>query len=112
MKYANTAPYEGDASACARCIVFYTCSAAARIDAEEAHGGSPLVLGSLDVRPDECDPCRWIATNRGSRSLYVQQPSFQEASVFEVAPGLSCALVEGSRIALSPRSGWVNVSVR
>ena len=70
------------------------------------------MLGSLDVRPDESDRDRWIATNRGKRSLYVQQPSFQEASVFEVAPGLSCALVEGSRIALSPRSGWVNVSVR
>lgn len=112
MKYANTAPYEGDASACARCIVFYTCSAATRIGVEEARGGLPLVLGSLDVRPDEIDPHRWIATNRGARPLYVQQPSFHAASVFEVAPGLSCALVEGSRIALSPRSGWVNVSVR
>ena len=112
MKYANTAPYEGDASACARCIVFYTCSASARIDAEETHGGSTLVLGSLDVRPDETDSHRWVATNRGSRPLYIQQPSFHTAGVFEVAPGLSCALVEGSRIALSPRSGWVNVSVR
>ena len=112
MKYANTVSPAGGASACARCIVFYTCSAAARIDAEEAHGGSPLVLGSFDVRPDECDPSRWIATNRGSRPLYVQQPSFHTAGVFEVAPGLSCALVEGSRIALSSRSGWVNVSVR
>ena len=112
MKYANTAPYEGDASACARCIVFYTCSAAARIDAEEAHGGSPLVLGSLDVRPDESDRDRWIATNRGKRSLYVQQPSFSTTNVLELRPGFSCALVEGSRIALSPRSGWVNVSVR
>lgn len=112
MKYANTVPYKGDAFACARCIVFYTCSAATRIDVEEARGGSQLVLGSLDVRPDECDPHRWVATNRGGCSLYVQQPSFQTANVFEVAPGLSCALVEGSRIALSPRSGWVNVSVR
>ena len=112
MKFANTAPYEGDASACARCIVFYTCSAAARIDAEEARSGLPLALGSLDVRPDECDSCRWIATNRGSRPLYVQQPSFSTTNVLELRPGFSCALVEGSRIALSPRSGWVNVSVR
>lgn len=112
MKYANTAPYEGDASACARCIVFYTCSAAARIDAEEARGGSPLVLGSLDVRPDESDRDRWIATNRSKRSFYVQQPSFSTTSVLELRPGFSCALVEGSRIALSPRSGWVNVSIR
>lgn len=112
MKYANTAPHAGGASACARCIIFFTCTAEVRIDAHEARTCNRRALGSLDVRPDECDPCRWIATNRGSRPLYIQQPSFYTAGVFEVAPGLSCALVEGSRIALSPRSGWVNVSVR
>lgn len=112
MKYANTAPHAGGASACARCIIFFTCTAEVRIDAEEARGGSPLVLGSLDVHPDESDRDRWIATNRGKRSLYVQQPSFSTTSVLELRPGFSCALVEGNRIALSPRSGWVNVSVR
>ena len=112
MKYANTAPHAGGVSACARCIIFFTCTAEVRINAHEARTCNCRALGSLDVRPDESDCDRWIATNRGKRSLYVQQPSFQEASVFEVAPGLSCALVEGSRIALSPRSGWVNVSVR
>ena len=112
MKYANTVPHAGGASACARCIIFFTCTAEVRIDAHEARTRNRRALGSLDVRPDECDRDRWIATNRGKRSLYVQQPSFHTAGVFEVAPGLSCALVEGSRIALSPRSGWVNVSVR
>ena len=112
MKYANTAPHAGGASACARCIIFFTCTAEVRINAHEARTCNRRALGSLDVRPDESDCDRWIATNRGRRSLYVQQPSFHTAGVFEVAPGLSCALVEGSRIALSPRSGWVNVSVR
>lgn len=112
MKYANTAPHAGGASACARCIIFFTCTAEVRINAHEARTCNRRALGSLDVRPDESDCDRWIATNRGKRSLYVQQPSFHTAGVFEVAPGLSCALVEGSRIALSPRAGWVNVSVR
>ena len=112
MKYANTAPHAGGVSACARCIIFFTCTAEVRINAHEARTCNRRALGSLDVRPDESDCDRWIATNRGKRSLYVQQPSFHTAGVFEVAPGLSCALVEGSRIALSPRSGWVNVSVR
>ena len=112
MKYANTAPHAGGASACARCIIFFTCTAEVRINAHEARTCNRRALGSLDVRPDESDCDRWIATNRGKRSLCVQQPSFHTAGVFEVAPGLSCALVEGSRIALSPRSGWVNVSVR
>ena len=112
MEYANTAPHAGGASACARCIIFFTCTAEVRVDAHEARTSNRRALGSLDVRPDESDRDRWIATNRGRRSLYVQQPSFHTAGVFEVAPGLSCALVEGSRIALSPRSGWVNVSVR
>ena len=112
MKYANTAPHAGGASACARCIIFFTCTAEVRIDAHEVRTCNRRALGSLDVRPDESDRDRWIATIRGRRSLYVQQPSFHTAGVFEVAPGLSCALVEGSRIALSPRAGWVNVSVR
>lgn len=112
MKYANTAPYEGDASACARCIVFYTCTAEVRIDAHDPCTCNRRALESLDVRPDESDRDRWIATNWGKRSLYVQQPSFSTTNVLELRPGFSCALVEGSRIALSPRSGWVNVSVR
>ena len=69
-------------------------------------------LCRCECRPDESDRDRWIATNRGKRSLYVQQPSFSTTNVFELRPGLSCALVEGSRIALSPHSGWVNVSIR
>ena len=112
MKYANTAPHAGGASACARCIIFFTCTAEVRIDAHEARACNRRALGSLDVHPDESDRDRWIATNRSKRSLYVQQPSFSTTNVLELRPGLSCALVEGSRIALSPCSGWVNVSVR
>ena len=61
---------------------------------------------------DESDHSRWIATNKSERPLYVQQPSFSTTNVLELRPGLSCALVEGSRIASSQHSGWVNVSVR
>ena len=62
--------------------------------------------------PDESDHGRWIATNKSERPLYVQQPSFSTTNVLELRPGLSCALVEGSRITSSQHSGWVNVSVR
>ena len=112
MKYANTVSPAGGASACARCIIFFTCTAEVRISAHEARTCNRRALGRLDVRPDESDRDRWIATNRSKRSFYVQQPSFSTTSVLELRPGFSCALVEGSRIALSPRSGWVNVSVR
>ena len=111
MEYATNTPYEGNATTCSRCIIFYTCSVATRIDADQARR-CPGTIGGLAVRPDESDRDRWIATNRGKRSLYVQQPSFSTTNVLELRPGFSCALVEGSRIALSPRSGWVNVSVR
>ena len=110
MEYATDTPYAGNATACSRCIIFYTCSVATRIDADQACK-CPRTIGGLAVRPDESDRDRWIATNRGKRSLYVQQPSFSTTNVLELRPGFSCALVEGSRIALSPRSGWVNVSV-
>ena len=112
MKYVSNTPRAGGAPTCAKCLILYTCNAETRIDAHDARTCDYRALGSLDVRPDESDRDRWIATNRGKRSLYVQQPSFSTTNVFELRPGLSCALVEGSRIALSPHSGWVNVSIR
>ena len=112
MEYTSNMPCAGSAPACANCIIFYTCTAETRIDAHVVRGCNRRALGSLDVRPDESDRGRWIATNRGERSFYVQQPSFSTTNVLELRPGFSCALVEGSRIATSPHSGWVNVSVR
>ena len=112
MEYTSNMPRAGSAPSCANCIIFYTCTAETRIDAHDVRDCKHRTLGGLDVRPDESDRDRWIATNRGERSLYVQQPSFSTTNVLELRPGLSCALVEGSRIATSPHSGWVNVSVR
>lgn len=111
MEYVTNTPYEGNATACSRCIIFYTCSVATRIDADQACR-CPRTIGGLAVHPDESDHGRWIATNTSERPLYVQQPSFSTTNVLELRPGLSCALVEGSRIASSQHSGWVNVSVR
>lgn len=111
MEYATDTPYAGNATACSRCIIFYTCSVATRIDADQACR-CPRTIGGLAVHPDESDQGRWIATNTSERPLYVQQPSFSTTNVLELRPGLSCALVEGSRIASSQHSGWVNVSVR
>ena len=110
MEYATDTPHAGNAAACSRCIIFYTCSVATRIDADQACR-CPCTIGGLAVHPDESG-CRWIATNKSERPLYVQQPSFSTTNVLELRPGLSCALVEGSRIACSQHSGWVNVSVR
>ena len=112
MKYTSNVHRAGSATACASCITFYTCTAETRIDEHDVRDCKHRAFGSLDVRPDESDHDRWIATNRGERSLYVQQPSFSATNVLELRPGLSCALVEGSRIATSPHSGWVNVSIR
>ena len=67
----------------------------------------PRTIGGLAVHPDESDHGRWIATNTSERPLYVQQPSFSTTNVLELRPGLSCALVEGSRIASSQHSGWL-----
>ena len=111
MEYATDTPYEGNATACSRCIIFYTCSVATRIDADQM-SKCPRTIGGLAVHPDESDQGRWIATNTSERPLYVQQPSFSTTNVLELRPGLSCALVEGSRITSSQHSGWVNVSVR
>ena len=111
MEYATDTPYAGNATTCSRCIIFYTCSVATRIDADQACR-CPRTIGGLAVHPDESDQSRWIATNKSERPLYVQQPSFSTTNVLELHPGLSCALVEGSRIASSQHSGWVNVSVR
>lgn len=111
MEYATDTPYAGNATACSRCIIFYTCSVATRINADQVRK-RPRTIGGLTVHPDESDQGRWIATNTSERPLYVQQPSFSTTNVLELRPGLSCALVEGSRIASSQHSGWVNVSVR
>ena len=111
MEYATDTPYAGNTAACSRCIIFYTCSVATRIDADQARR-CPGTIGGLAVHPDESDQGRWIATNKSERPLYVQQPSFSTTNVLELRPGSSVALVEGSRIASSPHSGWVNVSVR
>lgn len=111
MEYAANTPYACNVTACSRCIIFYTCSVATRIDADQARR-CPHAIGGLAVHPDESDYGRWIATNKSERPLYVQQPSFSTTSVLELRPGLSCALVEGSRIASSQHSGWVNVSIR
>ena len=35
MEYATDTPYKGNATACSRCIIFYTCSVATRIDADQ-----------------------------------------------------------------------------
>ena len=35
MEYATETPYAGNATACSRCIIFYTCSVATRIDADQ-----------------------------------------------------------------------------
>lgn len=111
MEYATNTPYAGNATACSRCIIFYTCSVATRIDADQARK-CPRTIGGLAVHPDESDQGRWIATNKSERPLYVQQPSFSTTNVLELRPGLSCALVEGSRVASSQHSGWVSISVR
>ena len=103
MEYVTNTPYAGNATACSRCIIFYTCSVTTRIDADQVRK-CPRTIGGLAGR--------WIATNTSERPLYVQQPSFSTTNVLELRPGLSCALVEGSRIASSQHSGWVNVSVR
>ena len=54
MEYATNTPYEGNATACSRCIIFYTCSVATRIDADQACR-CPRTIGGLAVHPDESD---------------------------------------------------------
>ncbi len=87
MEYATDTPYEGNATACSRCIIFYTCSVATRIDADQVRR-CPRTIGGLAVHPDESDHGRWIATNTSERPLYVQQPSFSTTNVLELRPGL------------------------
>lgn len=54
MEYATNTPYAGNATACSRCIIFYTCSVATRIDADQVRK-CPRTIGGLAVHPDESD---------------------------------------------------------
>lgn len=57
MEYATDTPYAGNATACSRCIIFYTCSVATRIDADQVRK-RPRTIGGLAVHPDESDQGR------------------------------------------------------
>ncbi len=115
MKTASEQATKRNEQSHPRCIVFYTSRELTRIEAapnpsasERRDGEKPF--GCLGVRPDESDRRRWIATNRGKRAIFVQQPGFFSTRVAKINPGCSIALVEGSRIAVSPHSTWINVA--
>ncbi len=96
-----------------RCVIFYTDERAMRIDAEEARAHPcEKAGGRFDIEPDESDRRRWIMTNRSAHPLFVQHPAFTDTAIHRVNPGCAIALVEGSRLATSPNSPWVNVACR
>ena len=66
MEFATNTPYAGNATACSRCIIFYTCSVATRIDADQVRR-CPRTIGGLAVHPDESDHGRCMCSNRASQ---------------------------------------------
>lgn len=112
METNNTSDGQADAG-CQRCVIFYIGGRAMRIDAEGPRSHSFINAGSrIDIEPDESDRRRWIMTNRSAHPLFVQHPSFNDTAIHRVNPGCAIALVEGSRLAASPNSTWVNVACR
>lgn len=112
METNSTSGGQADAERQRR-VILYTDGRAVRIDAEKArsHPGKKAG-GRIDIEPDESDRRRWIATNRSAHPLFVQHPAFNDTAIHRVNPGCAIALVEGSRIAVSPNSAWINVACR
>ena len=85
MEYATDTPYAGNATACSRCIIFYTCSVATRIDADQVRK-YPRTIGGLAVHPDESDQGRWIATNTSEPRFMCSNRAFQPRTYSNCAP--------------------------
>ena len=75
MEYATNRLMQAMPPPCSRCIIFYTCSVATRIDADQARR-CPHDW-RLAVHPTKATTARWIATNKASSRFMCSSRAFQ-----------------------------------
>ena len=85
MEYATNTPYAGNATACSRCIIFYTCSVATRIDADQVRK-CPRTIGGLAVHPTKATTAAGSRPTKASARFMCSNRAFQPRTCSNCAP--------------------------